>query len=85
MLWPAVTLIAAMLVMAVYNFYSIRGRTNTLVWHLCQYALFVLIGLFGHIIIYPFTSWHVFGEFAATVGLGVFVYVFALHYLLRRF
>jgi hypothetical protein len=88
-IWSASTFIAACIVLAVYNFYSIRGRTNSIAWHICQYkliALFVLSGfLLGRIEGLNWHTWHLFGEIVGVCGLGVSVYVFVLHWLLKRF
>lgn len=74
----------AMLVMAGYNFLSIRGLTNTFLWHLLQYALIGLVLVAGWLAPHMALTWHTFGEYAGIIGLGAAVYVAALHWLLAN-
>jgi 1,4-dihydroxy-2-naphthoate octaprenyltransferase len=85
MFWPAAVFVAAMVIMAAYNFYSIRGMTSTKDWHYYQWTLVGMLLFAGWLYGKQPFSWHNFGEVAAVAVLGVPVYVFLLHYLLRRY
>lgn len=85
MFLPAFIFIAAMVVMAAYNYFSIRGLTSTKAWHYYQWSLVPMLVFAGWLLgRVPFT-WHDYGEIVGIALLGVPVYVFLLHYLLRRF
>jgi len=73
-------------VYAVYNYYSIRCKTNTWKWHVYQWlsvAMFLLTGMF-------FGRWsmgfnfHDFGELAAVGVLAVPVYITVFRYMQKK-
>ena len=86
MYWPSILFILACLQFAIYNAYSIKGKSNTWAWHVMQWVsvfLFVSAGYhFGTWAAISFT-FHTFGEIIAIAVLGVPVYVGTLHIALK--
>ena len=84
MIVSALLFLTAMLVMAIYNFYSINGLTQTAIWHFCQYLLVGLLLLTGYYMPTIALTWHSFGQLAAIIGVGIAIYVVILHWLLAN-
>ena len=80
------TIILAVLVYAGYSYFSIKGLTSGIGWHLCQWlsaGLFILAGIFhGYWQCIHLLDWHNFGRIVGVSVLAIPVYVFFLHWLL---
>ncbi len=76
-----------MIVFAIYSYLSIRGKTASITWHLFQWISvlnFLLIGFgFGRWW-QEYFNFHDFGEIIGVAIIGIPVYVFFLHWLLKR-
>ena len=80
----SVVFILGCLCYAGYSYFQIKG-TATWGWHVAQWIsafLFVLSGVLFGVRLYDM-GWHKFGEIIGIAALGIPVYVFFLHYLLR--
>ena len=82
----SILFILACLQFAIYNAYSIKGKTNTWRWHIYQWLsvfMFIASGyIFGTWYATSFT-FHTFGEIIAIAVLCIPVYVGTLHIALK--
>jgi hypothetical protein len=75
------------LVFSGYNYYSIRGLTGGLEWHLLQYVSVILAVAVGYALRKYHEkdkTWHNFGKLAAWSSLSILIYVYSLHFFLSR-
>uniref|UniRef100_A0A6M3IMG2 Uncharacterized protein n=1 Tax=viral metagenome TaxID=1070528 RepID=A0A6M3IMG2_9ZZZZ len=81
----SVLAILSAVLMAFYSYYSIKGLTATLAWHLFQWtscAMLMWTGFeFGRWYIWD-ANWHDFGRIVGIAVLAIPLYVFLLHALL---
>ena len=93
MIYTGITLLLACLTFAFYNALSIKGLTNTHLWHASQYATIILFLLSGvkdrtfevFDLLYN-KDFHNFGRRGTLLALVIIVsitaYVYSLHYFL---
>ena len=82
----SVLAILSAVLMAFYSYYSIRGMTGTVAWHLFQWAstaMWIGTGFeFGRWYMWNAANWHDFGRIVGIAVLAIPIYVFLLHALL---
>lgn len=82
----ALIFVSACATFAVYNYLSIKGKTAFWPWHIAQWLSVILFMAAAFL----FGRWsqgfnfHTFGTIVAFAALGIPVYVFTLHALLKR-
>lgn len=83
-----IILVVASVVYAVYSYFSIRGRTAGLWWHLCQWlSAFLFVGsgwLFGMWTTFNF-NWGDFGWVMIVAIQAVTFYKIILYLMLKRY
>lgn len=84
-----ITEVVTLALMATYSYLSIRGRTDTLAWHLTQWASYGGAALFGYLLCVWVSrlsfTFHDFGNVAATVITpSVLTYIVTLRTLQRE-